>query len=109
MFVHITSFRVSTGQVPRLRERIAAGYLPIARKQPGFERDYFLEKVDDAERAQLVLVWESQSALENFRNSDVMDAINKMLHANLPGLRMQSDSYIVRLRPGENEAAQSSR
>jgi heme-degrading monooxygenase HmoA len=108
MFVHVTSFHVSTGQIGRLRDRIAAGYLSLVRKQPGFVRGYFLEKVDDPETAQLIMVWESQATLESFRSSELMDAINKMLYANLPGLRMQGESYIARLRPEEDEVARSS-
>ena len=108
MFVHVTYFQVSTGQIGRLRDRVSAGYLASVRKQSGFVRGYFLEKVDDPETAQLIMVWQNQASLEAFRSSELMEAINKMLYANLPGLRMQSESYVARLRPEEHEVARAS-
>jgi heme-degrading monooxygenase HmoA len=105
MFVHVTTFYAPVGQMANLREMIAVAYLPLVRSQPGFVRDYLLEKVDDPDRAQLIAVWENQTALEDFRNSQTMNDLDAKLREGLPGLRLQSESYIVRLRPGEQGTA----
>jgi heme-degrading monooxygenase HmoA len=101
MFVHVTSFHTPEGEMTRLRELIAAEYLPRASHQAGFIREYMLEKIDDPNRAQLFIVWESQAALEDFRNSQAMRELDELLRASFPRMRLQSESYIVRLHPGQ--------
>jgi heme-degrading monooxygenase HmoA len=101
MFVHVTLFQTPEGEMTQLRELIATTYLPLARQQPGFIREYLLEKIDDPDRAQLIVVWESQAALENFRNSQAMRDLDELLRESLPRMRVQSESYIVRMRPDD--------
>ncbi len=98
MFVHMTSIRVALGEIARLRTIVAETVLPLVYQQPGIVRAYLVEQVDDAEHAQLILVWESQAMHERFRNSTAAEQLFKMLNMR-PGWHTQSQSYIARLKP----------
>ena len=98
MFVHITSIHVSMGELTRLREVMRRTYLPAARQQPGFLRDYLLEQVDDPDHAELILVWENQSAFERFRGLESTDRFTRELRS-VRGWRVDSQSYVIRVDP----------
>lgn len=105
MFVNLTVIRVPLDKLSILRELLEAHYLAAARQQPGYVRSYLLEQIDDATRAQLVQVWESQAALETFRQTGAAERANRILHDQIPALEMQSQGYIVRMQPDEARAA----
>lgn len=62
-----------------------------------------MEQVDDPEHVQLIVVWESQMALEQLRSSEAGECINRALRNSdrLRILSIQSHSYIIRVKPSE--------
>lgn len=94
MFAQITSIRTPLGKMDDLREMLKSAYLPLVRAQPGFLRDYFLEQADDQDQAQLIVVWESHAAYEQFRSSQEADEILQQLRRF--ALRVESQGYIAR-------------
>ncbi|MCC6612631.1 MAG: antibiotic biosynthesis monooxygenase [Anaerolineae bacterium] len=100
MFVHITSIRVALGEIIKLRAIMADNILPLVYQQPGILRAYLVEQVDDAEHAQLILVWDTQAMHERFRNSRAAEQLFQMLNTR-PGWHTQSQSYVARLRHEE--------
>ncbi len=98
MFVHMTSIHVALGEIARLRQIMSESFLPLVYQQPGIIRAYLVEQVDDAEHAQLILVWESQAVHERFRNSKAAEQQFRLLSSR-PGWRTQSQSYVARLKP----------
>ena len=99
MYAHITTIRVPLGRMESFRQMLNRDYLEPVRQQPGFIRAYFLEQVDDPERAQLIQVWESQAALEAYRRSGAIDQVNLRLHTAIRELSMQSQGYLLRGAP----------
>ncbi len=93
MFVQITAIRTPLGKMQILREVLCSRYLPLVRAQPGLRRDYFLEQVDDLDRAQLVLVWDSQSDYEQFRSLSAANETIKALQS--ASLTFESQGYIA--------------
>jgi heme-degrading monooxygenase HmoA len=89
--------------MPALRQLLETAYLSRARQQPGFVRSYFLEQIDDPHQAQLVQVWESQADLEALRQTGAAEQANRTLHQQIPGLRMQTQGYLVRMQPDDAE------
>ena len=98
MFVHMTSIHVALGEIVKLRQIMSETFLPLVYKQPGMVRAYLVEQVDDADHAQLILVWESQALHERFRNSKAGEQLFQQLSSR-PGWRIQCQSYVVRLKP----------
>lgn len=99
MFVHMTTIHVPMGEMATLRDLIDEAYLKIARQQPGYVREYLIEQVDNPDHAELIQVWENQSAFEDFRNSTKIDEVFQQLRERMPGLKLRGQSYIVRRRP----------
>jgi quinol monooxygenase YgiN len=99
MYAHITRIRVPLGQMNAFRQQLSREYLQPVRRQPGFIRAYFLEQVDDPDRAQLVQVWESQAALEEYRRTGTIEQVNQRLHAAFRQLELQSQGYLLRSAP----------
>ena len=95
MFAHITSISTPLEGMDTLRQMIRLTYLPLVRTQPGFVRDYFLEQVDDPDHAQLIMVWESHAAFEQFRGSEAAQAIDEELHRL--SLRVESAGFLARM------------
>jgi len=98
MFVHMTSIRVALGEIARLRTITTETVLPLVYQQPGIVRAYLVEQVDDAEHAQLILVWENQAMHERFRSSKPGEQLFQMLNKR-PGWHTQSQSYVARMKP----------
>lgn len=96
MFVQMISMRVPMGQMNAFGKSIDDQYLGEVYHQAGFIRGYLLEQADDPDQARLVLVWESQAALETFHQSGRVDEIFKSLQEQYPGLTRQSQSYVLR-------------
>lgn len=99
MYVQLITIKVPLGTMPTCRQLLESEYLRLARHQSGYVRHYLLEQVDDPDYAQLVMVWENQAALEDFHQTGGVDMAQRTLHEALPGLRWQSQSYIVRSQP----------
>ena len=94
MFAQITSIRTPLGKMQVLRDTLLSSYLPLVRAQPGLRRDYFLEQVDDHDRAQLILVWDSQTDYEQFRSTQAANEAIGALRSTC--LKFESQGYIDR-------------
>ena len=99
MYVQLITIKVPLGTMSTCRRLLESEYQRLARQQPGYVRHYLLEQVDDPDRAQLVMVWDSQAALEDFHQTGGVDMAQRTLHEALPGLSWQSQGYIVRSQP----------
>jgi len=97
MFVQMITLRAPTGKRPKLRQLVQDNYLPGIQQQVGFLHGYLLEQIDDPDVAQLIEVWESQSALEHARKTQLLTGTTQSLAANLPGLRIQQQGYISKV------------
>ncbi|MBL8156674.1 MAG: hypothetical protein JNM70_21025 [Anaerolineae bacterium] len=106
MYAQITFIEAPLDQMPRLREIIRVKYLPVVRARPGFQAGYLLEQDDDPDSAQLVLFWEDQVAVEDFNRTGVLQASIHALAAEVPGLRVQRQGYVVRMVAGPKPEAQ---
>lgn len=106
MYAQITFIEAPLDQMARLREIIRVKYLPVVRARPGFQAGYLLEQDDDPDCAQLVLFWEDQVAVENFNRTGVLQASIHALAAEVPGLRVQRQGYVVRMVAGPKIEAQ---
>lgn len=102
MYAQSTSIRVPLGCMNRMRELIKQDYLPIIRTRPGFVSAIFMEQLDDPDRAQLVVVWESQAAVEMFNNSGLLEASVTGLAGCLPGTQVQRQGYTLTVNISEN-------
>jgi hypothetical protein len=95
MYAQVTAIRVPLNKMSQLRQVIESKYLPVVRGRPGFLAGYLLEQVDDSSAAQLVLFWDSHSAVENFNRTGVLEASIYGLAADIPGLEIQRQGYTV--------------
>ena len=100
MYAQKTSIRVPLENMDRMREIVQRKYLPQIRTRPGFVSAFFLEQVDDPDRAELVVLWENQAALERFNSTGTLEASAHGLGARLPGVQIQRDGYLVSLLTG---------
>ena len=99
MYVQMISVKVPLGSMQVFRRLIETEYLRLARQQPGYVRHYLLEQVDDADRAQVLTVWENQTTLETFHKTGSLGMAQRALYEALPGLVLQSQGYVVRSQP----------
>jgi heme-degrading monooxygenase HmoA len=97
MFVQMISMRAPTGEIKSLRSLIAHEYLPAVRARPGFVAAHLLEKVDDRDCAELMIFWDSQSAVEEANRTTALAGSDHSIAARMPGLRIQRQSYIVKV------------
>jgi quinol monooxygenase YgiN len=95
MYAQITSIRVPMGSMDRMRAIIQRDYLPKIRVRPGFVSAFLMEQVDDRDRAELVILWESQAALEKFNSTGLLEASVQSLAAHLPGAQVQRQGYAL--------------
>ncbi|NWF69473.1 MAG: antibiotic biosynthesis monooxygenase [Chloroflexi bacterium] len=105
MYAQVTHLRVPEGQIGQLRLFIEKEYLPNVSLRPGFIAAHLLEQIDDLDRAQLVIFWDSQQALENARHTLSLQGSEQSIAARLPGLRIERQGYIVRVTTQPQEAA----
>jgi heme-degrading monooxygenase HmoA len=101
MYVQMITVKVPLNTIHTFRRLIETEFLRLARQQPGYVRHYLLEQVDDADRAQLVTVWENQTALEAFRKTGGIDMAQRTMYEALPGIIWQSQGYVVRSQPDD--------
>jgi quinol monooxygenase YgiN len=65
---------------------------------------YLLEQVDDPESAILIVQWENHESVENFNRTGSLEASVQTLAARMPGVRVQREGFVMRVRV-EREAA----
>ncbi len=95
MYAQSTTIRVPLGHMNRMRELIKSDYLPKIRVRPGFVSAIFMEQLDDPDRAELVILWENQAAVEKFNNSGLLEATITGLVAYQPGVQVQRQGYTL--------------
>lgn len=97
MYAQRTRIRVPSGAMAQLRETIERDYLPVVSHRPGFEAAYLMEQVDDDDEAELITLWDNHASAENFTRTGSLAASIQALAAQIPGLRIQRQGYIVRV------------
>jgi hypothetical protein len=97
MYAQLTDLRVPVGKMSVLRDMIEQTYLPIVAKRPGFVSAYLLEQVDDAHAAQMIQFWDTHASAENFMRTGMLASSIQALAADIPGLKVQRQGYIVRV------------
>jgi hypothetical protein len=100
MYAQTTYIRVPLGDMMHLRGIIQREYLPKIQARPGFITAMFMEQVDDPDRAQLVIVWENQAAVENFNSTGMLEATIHGLAAYLPNVQVQRQGYALTVVTG---------
>ncbi len=100
MYAQTTSIRVPMGKMELMREIIKRDYLPKIRVRPGFVSAFFMEQVDDPDRAELVILWDNQAAVERFNSTGLLEATVHALASNLPGAQVQRQGYALTVVTG---------
>ena len=57
-------------------------------------------KLTTPDRAELIVLWEDQAALERFNSTGMLEASVQGLAARLPGVQIQREGYLVSLLTG---------
>jgi hypothetical protein len=84
----------------RLRGIVQREYLPKIQSRPGFVSALFMEQVDDPDRAELVILWDNQAAVENFNSTGMLEATIHGLAAYLPDVQVQRQGYALTVVSG---------
>lgn len=105
MYAQSTIVRVPMGTMGRMREIIRSEYLPKIQIRPGFVSAFFMEQVDDPDRAELVVVWENQAAVERFNSTGLLEATIHGLASHLPGVQVQRQGYSLTVTIGAHPEA----
>ena len=100
MYAQATVIRVPLGHMMRMRELIRRDYLPKLQARPGFVSAFLLEQVDDPDRAELLVLWESQDAVEQFNSTGQLEATVHGIAAYLPDAQVQRQSYALTVSAG---------
>lgn len=100
MYAQTTVIRVPMGQMAQMRELIRREYLPQIREREGFVSALLLEQVDDPDRAELVILWESQDAVERFNSTGHLAATVHGLVAALPEAEVKRQGYALTVSAG---------
>ncbi|MBI1259564.1 MAG: hypothetical protein GC204_19015 [Chloroflexi bacterium] len=95
MYVQATIIRVPLGSMEQMRTIIAREYLPKIRVHSGFVSAMLMEQVDDPDRAELLLLWENQEAVERFNETGQLEATIHGLAAYLPDVQIQRQGYAL--------------
>ena len=104
MYSQITFIRTPMGALVKMRQIIRRDYLPKLRERAGFVSAYLMEQVDDPDRAQLVVLWENQAALERSHSTGALEASVHGLASTLPGVEIQRQGYVLTIvREGSTE------
>lgn len=106
MYAQTTTIRVPLGKMPELRHMIETEYLPAVSKRPGFVAAYLMEQVDDEDAGELVAFWDTHSSAENFTRTGLLASSIQALAAQMPGIQILRQGYIVRVtvKPPETAA-----
>lgn len=105
MFVQMITLKAPMNHIARLRQLVAEEYLPAIRNRPGFISAHLLEQVDDPDTAKLIVNWENQVAVEDTHKTGVLAGSAQSIAARMPGLRIERQSYIVRVSVDHEEPA----
>ena len=97
MYAQVTYLRVPINKSAELRDIMETRYLPVVRLRPGFLAGYLLQQVDDPDTAQLVLFWDSQTAVENFTRTGLLESSVYALATDIPGVEIKRQGYLVPL------------
>jgi hypothetical protein len=100
MYAQSSYIRVPMGAMERMREIIRHDYLPKIRVRPGFVTAFLMEQVDDPDRAELVILWDNQAAVERFNSTGLLEATIHGLAAQLPGVQVQRQGYALTVYAG---------
>lgn len=100
MYAQSTSIRVPLGHMDQMRALIERDYLPKIRCRPGFVSAFLMEQVDDPDRAELLILWESQAAVERFNSTGLLEATVHGLAAYLPEVQVQRQGYAITVLSG---------
>lgn len=100
MYAQITSIQVPLDKMNRMREIVHRAYLPKLRVRPGFITAFFLEQIDDPDRAELVVLWENQASVEQFNSTGVLEASISGLATELPGVYVRRQGYVLTVTTG---------
>jgi Antibiotic biosynthesis monooxygenase len=95
MYVQLITLRAPNEQIGQLRTIISGDYLSVISKRPGFVAAHLLEEIDDPESAKLLIYWDNQSSAEIAQATGVLSGSINAVAAQMPGLRIQRQSYIV--------------
>lgn len=95
MYAQVSLMHVPLGAMPDLRRQIETVYLPGVSARAGFVCAYLLEQIDDPESALLTVFWEDQGSVETFHRTGALQASVQALAAEMPGLKVERDSYLV--------------
>jgi heme-degrading monooxygenase HmoA len=95
MFAQATAIRVPVGAMAQMRRLIEQDYLPQLRQREGFVSAQLLEQVDDPEAALLIVLWDSQRAVEAFHRTGALQASVHALSSQMPGVHVHRDSFTV--------------
>lgn len=104
MFAQATAIRVPVGAMAQMRRLIEQEYLPQIRQRDGFVSARFLEQVDDPEAALLIVIWDSQRAVEAFHRTGALQATVNALSLQMPGVHVQRNSYAVTIAVEDSNA-----
>ena len=107
MYAQKTVIRAPMGMALQLREIIGKKYLPVVQERPGFIAAYLLEQVDDTDACELILFWDNQAAVENFNRTGMLQASLQIIAADMPGVRLQRQGYIIRVALGALPVAEA--
>lgn len=100
MYAQKAVLQAPLGKIGELRRLISEKYLPVVRQRPGFIAAFLMEQIDDPDQAELVLLWSSQAAVEDVQNTGLLQASIQMISADLPGLKIQRQGYMIHLTAG---------
>ncbi|MEO8395632.1 MAG: antibiotic biosynthesis monooxygenase [Chloroflexota bacterium] len=95
MYVQSTTIRVPLGHMEQMRTIIARQYLPKIRTRSGFVSAMLMEQLDDPDRAELLILWDNQDAVESFNSTGELEATIHGLAVYLPGVQVQRQGYAL--------------
>ena len=107
VYAQSTNIRVPMGMMPDMRRLIEQEYLPNVQLRPGFVAAYLLEQEDDEDYAELITLWASHAAAEDFAQTGSLEASPQKLVTALPGTRVQRQGYRVRVHAEESTYARA--
>ena len=100
MYAQTTLIRTPLGAMVKMREIVRRDYLPKIRVRPGFVSAFLMEQVDDPDRAELIILWENQAAVEHFNSTGMLEATIHGLASRLPGVQIQRQGSVLTVFSG---------
>ena len=101
MYAQSTLIRVPLGYMEQMREMIRRDYFPILEERPGFVSALLLEQEDDPDRAEMLVIWQDQAAVERFNSTGMLEATIHALAAYLPEAQVQRQGYRLSVSAGK--------